>query len=55
MLTAVNLSTETKIFRVIGEWIDCLSEKTFRDDCILPAGGCAVLVKRNGKGVGSKK
>ena len=45
VLIAVNLGITPHAFRLSGAWRDCLSKQTFKDECILSPGSCAVLIK----------
>ncbi len=43
---AVNLGVTPRILPVSGTQIDCLSERVVKNELLLPAGACAVLVRR---------
>ncbi len=45
VLTAVNLDVKPHAFHTAGEWLDLISQKRVREECILPSGGFAILVR----------
>lgn len=45
VLVAVNLDIKPHAFHTAGDWLDLISQKRVREECILPSGGFAILVR----------